>query len=353
MGTHDACPRRSRRRGSPPAVLAFLVGIAAWVAACDLATGPDGSDPTDPSGAAAASAHLAEVVGLMEATALHRLTIDWPSFRSRVFDAAAGAETVAGTYDAIRLALELLDDNAHSFYRTHQGVVLRAPRQPCVAPAAPWPDLPPDIGYIRIGSFAGDFNAGNAFAQAIHDSIRSHDERHPAGWIVDLRGNLGGAIWPMLAGAGPILGEGVVGHSIFPVGEPRSWEYVDGAALAGGSTQARAPDPYVLRAAGPPVAVLLDGRVASAGEAVAISFRGRPDARSFGTRTCGLATGVQTRSLTQGAELGLAVAWMADRSLGIYESGIAPNEAVADPAAVVERAVGWLRSVRSTTSHSL
>jgi carboxyl-terminal processing protease len=280
----------------------------------------------------------------METTALHRLTIDWPSFRTRVFDAARGAENVAATYDAIRLALELLDDNGHSFYRTHQGVVLRAPREPCTAPTAPRPVLPVDIGYIRIGSFTGGFDAGNAFAQAAHDSIRTHDERDLAGWIVDLRGNLGGAIWPMLAGAGPVLGEGLVGYSIFPGGEPRPWEYVAGAALAGGQTQAQAPDPYALRDATPPVAVLQDGRVASAGEAVAIAFRGRPGARSFGTRSCGLATGVVTRSLTNGADLGLAVAWMADRHSGIYEAGVTPDETFGDPAAAVQRAVDWLRS---------
>src|SRR5690348_5042975 len=33
------------------------------------------------------------------------------------------------------------------------------------------------------------------------------DRYHPDGWVVDLRGNVGGNMWPMLAGIGPLLGE--------------------------------------------------------------------------------------------------------------------------------------------------
>jgi C-terminal processing protease CtpA/Prc len=35
------------------------------------------------------------------------------------------------------------------------------------------------------------------------------DQGNLAGWIVDLRNNGGGNMWPMLTGIGSILGEGV------------------------------------------------------------------------------------------------------------------------------------------------
>ena len=34
-------------------------------------------------------------------------------------------------------------------------------------------------------------------------------------WIVDLRGNYGGNIWPMIAGVGPVLGEGIIGWIVY------------------------------------------------------------------------------------------------------------------------------------------
>ena len=52
--------------------------------------------------------------------------------------------------------------------------------------------------------------------QQIQDQIKIMDHPYNIGWIVDLRGNGGGNMWPMLAGIGPILGEGIAGYFIDP-----------------------------------------------------------------------------------------------------------------------------------------
>jgi len=43
-------------------------------------------------------------------------------------------------------------------------------------------------------------------------------EMNPAGWIIDLRGNSGGNMYPMLAGLSSLLGEGVLGYDVYPDG---------------------------------------------------------------------------------------------------------------------------------------
>src|SRR4051812_15802719 len=48
----------------------------------------------------------------------------------------------------------------------------------------------------------------------IQQQIKELETHAPCGWIVDIRGNRGGSMWPMLAGVGPILGEGLVGEFI-------------------------------------------------------------------------------------------------------------------------------------------
>ena len=53
--------------------------------------------------------------------------------------------------------------------------------------------------------------AATDYAKTLQDSIRARDRVGLIGWIVDLRGNSGGNMWPMLAGVGPVLGEGVAG----------------------------------------------------------------------------------------------------------------------------------------------
>ena len=150
------------------------------------------------------------------------------------------------------------------------------------------------------------------FADAIQRRIAALDHDDLAGWIVDLRGNGGGNMWPMIAGVGPIVGEGILGYFVDPVGVESVWEYPTGASFLDGAQYARVTTPYILRRQNPRVAVLTNNGVASSGEAVAIAFRQRPNTRSFGTATCGLSTSNRGYPLSDGAVLYLTTSVMAD-----------------------------------------
>ena len=52
------------------------------------------------------------------------------------------------------------------------------------------------------------------YAAKVQNVIAELALKNPRGWIVDLRGNGGGNMWAMLAGVGPILGEGEPGASL-------------------------------------------------------------------------------------------------------------------------------------------
>src|SRR5207244_1020919 len=230
-------------------------------------------------------------VGRMQSNSIKRGQINWTDFRAQVFARAQSAQTIADTYPAISLALGLLGDH-HSFYTTARGSGIGNPSgRRCAAPAVPTPAVPADIGYVRVTPFSGsDAAAVRAFADSVQNQIRSGDRPNLAGWIVDLRGNGGGNMWPMLAGVGPVLGDGVAGYFMPPGGTSSDWGYVNGAAVLNGNTQAIASSVYIPMRTMPRVAVLTDNLVASSGEAIAISFRARPNARAFGSATCGLST---------------------------------------------------------------
>jgi carboxyl-terminal processing protease len=167
---------------------------------------------------------------------------------------------------------------------------------------------------------------------------------------VDLRGNGGGNMWPMIAGLGPVLGDGPAGVFVDPVGAQTEWGYERGSSTLDGTTQVAVSAPYRLRRQQPRVAVLSDNRIASSGEATLISFRGRPGARSFGTATCGLSTSNRGYALSDGAVLILTVAVMGDRHRNKYGDSIAPDEIIADPSQAVARAIAWLRSAAASTA---
>ncbi len=150
-------------------------------------------------------------------------------------------------------------------------------------------------------------------------------------------------MWPALAGIGSVLGEGTAGFFVDARNDAMPWGYTDGRAWEGNETVEEIDAPYPLAIPHPKVAVLTDIGVASAGESIAVAFRGRPNTRSFGTATCGLSTAIATFLLSNGARINVAVSVLADRTMRRYGGVIEPDELVMDPAQVVPRAIAWLR----------
>lgn len=326
------------------------LSISSFVVAALIAvSGCGGSTPTQPSPSPSPStgqtpqAYLEGLIGVMETNSINRFTIDWSAFRSRVMAEGAAAQTIPETFPAIRTAIALLNDN-HSFYiPASGGSIISASSRACAAPVAATPTVPAGIGYVRVGAFGGTSAEGIAFADGIQSTIRAADRDGLDGWIVDLRGNGGGNMWPMIAGLGPILGDALLGYFLMPVGQPVPWGYRDGGSWLGALTIQRVTTSYALRQPAPRVAVLIDTRVASSGEATAIAFKARDGSRFFGTPTCGLSTANQNYDLNDGARLLLTVGVMADRSRNRYGESVVPDEVLSDPDAAVARAIAWLR----------
>ena len=284
-----------------------------------------------------AYAYLNRALVALRYTSLRRDSLDWSALRRAAFDEARGAKTPEDTYPALRLALDRLKDG-HSFFEPPT-----ADASPdSVETTAPAPDEWPTarsvtasdstrLGYVHVPAVRGP--GEQAYADSLRGAVRAlTSDATPCGWIVDVRGNTGGSMWPMLAGLGPVLGPGRLGAFVEASGDRWPWFYDDGRAgvvfLDGwfkvGAAEVEAP-PHRLDPPHPPVAVLTDGRTASSGEAVAVAFRGRPNARSFGASTMGKTTGNQTVRLPDGARLFVTGSVYADRTGRVYGGPLAPD----------------------------
>jgi carboxyl-terminal processing protease len=293
---------------------------------------------------AEARAHLEEVLQLMQQWSVNRKTINWESFTQRVYEAARNAQTVEDTYPAIQLALTLLEDQ-HSQYYTADRTLFRGDNPVTCQENYPVPQVSmnnPAIGYVKVPPFGGTAEQANQYMRTLQSHIRNTDHEGIRCWVVDLRGNLGGNMWPMLVGIGPILGEGEVGRFVDPEGKVNVWSYTGGTSRLDNMVLNQLIDSYRLRNPNPKVAVLTDRTVASSGEAVVIAFRGRVDTRSFGNPTCGLSTANGGFHLSNGAYLNLTVSTMADRNGNLYGKAVDPDELHPNPALALERAVAWL-----------
>jgi hypothetical protein len=314
-------------------------------------SGETGTGPPSEEGiSATARTYLNAALDIMQGNSINRYKIDWPTFRENAFAEAGPAQTTADTYDAIRFALRALGDN-HSFFQPPGGQSedIVGPLLFDAAPSAQ--HLGDSIGYVEVSAFSGSGDEANALATSYHRMIEGVDTLGVCGWVVDLRGNLGGNMWPMVAGVGPIAGEGILGFFVDPDSVVTTWRYVEGKSMLETSTVTQASDPYELLNPDPPVAVLTDGRTASSGEATTIAFRGRPDSRSFGEPTWGVSTANRGYTLSDGARLVLTVSTMADRTGTLYGEKVIPDQIVeglktGDPATdlPLRSAMEWLQA---------
>jgi carboxyl-terminal processing protease len=345
--------------------------IGAGCGSADEAVAPASSSAMSP----AATAYLNSALDVMQTYSYYRKQIDWPSFRAKAIAQGEGlkARTTTETYPAIRSALTALGDH-HSFFQPPASptVFSRTAGASSAIASHPSDSLDGEMvgekyGYIRIPTYAplngGTAAAGSAFADTIQSLIRLTDAKGPCAWVVDLRHNGGGNMWPMLAGVGPILGEGTgLGAFVDADGNKSVWYYADGAAgtvspsgqIGVAAKTGRAA--YKLRSAAPPVAVLTDGRTASSGEAITVAFRGRPGTRSFGANTFGVPTANAGHPLSDGGVIWLMSSLDVDRAGNVYIDPIPPDELIpttANPAtddAVVTAALKWLATQPSCKS---
>ncbi len=75
------------------------------------------------------------------------------------------------------------------------------------------------LAYLLLPGFTtSDEAERHLYASNLQTLIRGTDARNPCGWVLDLRENTGGNIWPMLAGLGPLIGDGIIGGFVYPGG---------------------------------------------------------------------------------------------------------------------------------------
>ena len=271
-----------------------------------------------------AKAVIDAAIGIVRKSAWMRGNVDWTVVEPEVRLLAAGAEKSADVYPAIRYLLAALNDR-HSFLMPPAATTAfntgGAANPPFDVKA-----LGDRIGYVNVPAYGGgEATAARNFASSAHERLAATAGQAGCGWIVDLRGNTGGNMWPMLAGLKPFLGNEPLGTFVSRESTSPPWR-------AGQAVGVEPPEALrVLEQAW--VAVLTGPRTASSGEAVTIAFKGRPRTRSFGQPTNGLSSANGNFPLPDGAMILLTTAIEADRTGKQYGEKVDPDEIVPAPAA--------------------
>jgi len=261
----------------------------------------------------------------------------WEQQRDSALEELYQQSTVEETYDELN-TLAVQAGGKHSSFITPG----QARDWETTSESVQLPEVTSDgrIGTMTLPAFnSSDPELEQQYLDAALDGLQEERRDTSCGWIVDLRDNAGGNMFPMLGAAAPFLDDGPV----LKLQAKSSASEVDVAhgRLVDSPSASEAQEGFVLDT---PVAVLTSSATSSAAEAVVIAFSGQDGARSFGGRTAGNTTGNQVFELSDGALLVLTTSYMVDRDEIVYDGPIEPDvlinpRAGTDPRAAAE---AWL-----------
>lgn len=304
--------------------------------------------------------YLISAIDSIQVNALMSPNMDWEKVKRESLEKAEGLETTEQTYPIIKSILEKLNDN-HSFLQKG-GKNLSYPNNKEKREPSPYGSrmqieygLHNKDGKTFARIFVPQGMRGNEFAQNLQDRIFEMQSSNPCGWIVDLRGNGGGNMWPMLAGIGPLVGSNPLGGSENGRGQKDFYKYDNGKAVYTGvdgkeESWAQADQKVKVLSEDIPIAFLIDRGTASSGEALSVIFKGRKNSKSFGEKTYGASTSTRGILLSDSLNLVIAISTFQDRNGNLYLNGVEPEMEIPvgeemvlpenDP--LVESALNWL-----------
>lgn len=302
---------------------------------------------------AEATSYLRSALELIQSHHINRNSVNWEAITAEAYERVANAVTTADTYPAIRSILISLGEQHSGLLEPHQvGAVPSSPASEEAPLSFPLPSgryVEGGIGLVQLPQLDMMVNDGDErgrrYTAALRAALTALDSRDLCGWIIDLRGNEGGNMWPMLQGLDPLLGEEPFGYFVRPTGTAVAWARTPTGIAGELPPLSSGGRSYSLVHQNAPVAVLIGPDTASSGEMTAISLIGRPGVRTFGAPSAGFTTANSIYPLPDGALLVITVTSVRDRTNADYRGSILPDE----PSLDAERAaVSWItRDCRS------
>lgn len=274
--------------------------------------------------------YVKKAVKLMDKRGLFAEGSAWKEARAKAL--AAQPATMDEAYDVCREALKVAGGK-HSFIFTVERQQQSAAEDKEIAPSVTQQE--DGILLIVLPEFGGQTKDENLrYVHAVLDALPEDaaDDGTVKGVIIDLRGNTGGNMYPMIAAI----------HRFLP----------DDNILRFKSRKFTMPvtKDFVLSSVGIelqpgidcPVALLTDEKTASSGEATLLCFRGLENTRTFGAPTAGYASANSPYPMPDGSKLVLTVSCDMARTGEIFcDDPIEPDVATDQP---LEAALSWLRS---------
>ncbi len=186
-------------------------------------------------------------------------------------------------------------------------------------------ELRDGIAVIYLPPFSGNDDEGRRYVQTVLDALPDT----LSGAVIDLRGNSGGNMYPMIAAVHRFLPDDLLRFRNRKNSMPVDNDYI--LNVVGIARQAMIDCP---------VAILTNELTASSGEATLLCFRGLQNVRVFGVPTAGYASSNVPYPMPDGSQLVLTVGSDVTRTGEEFcDAPIVPDSLTESP---MEEAIAWL-----------
>jgi C-terminal processing protease CtpA/Prc len=268
-------------------------------------------------------AYVRKAVRLMDKSGLFAEGPEWDAARAEALSAAP--QTPDEAKDIVRKALKVAGGK-HSFIKVSENVVEDANSEWKMPTVSFEED---GIAVIALPAFSGPAGEGVRYASTVLEAL---PDTLP-GVVIDLRGNTGGNMYPMISAVHRFLPDDDILR--FRTRKRTNWISLR-FVLQGTGVAAKAPVDCR-------VAILTDDMTASSGEAVLLTFRGLENVRTFGAPTAGYASANTTFPMPDGSQLVLTTGCDVARTGEVFcDDPIAPDVLTDSP---MKDALAWLRGL--------
>ncbi|MBK7667495.1 MAG: S41 family peptidase [Sphingobacteriaceae bacterium] len=274
-------------------------------------------------------------------TSMYSSTINWDSLNKQVHLKAESANTIQELKPAFELLLNSLRD--------HHGKIINAKDYSYVAWFTDYKNrrhidnrkfdtdiwkivndtalkfeyklLNDGIGYLKIVGIGATVD-NTKEAEKIRNAVIKLSKNKANGWIVDLRYNGGGNMYPMVTGLGTLIGDGIVGKLVSASKDTLfHWKIINGNFIYDVLDVITLKNNPKFKTS-PKVAVLTSRWTVSSGEVLATCFKGRPNTKFFGEATGGFTTNNNWEIINEQLILNISTGIYCDRNGIIYDKNI-------------------------------
>ncbi len=305
---------------------------------------------------------LDKIIEHAENNSLYRKNVNWPSLKKEMYSLSKDADSVSQLKPALDLMLKKLNDTHGRFFHNNQYLSYYSGDkkehrknmnsevyneiQSIQVYEFKTLVLDDSIGYVRIvGLPMGD---NQKMSNDIQNAVCKLVENGAKKWVIDLRFNGGGNMFPMVEGIASIIGDGIVGGTKGVTDDESSiWQIKNGDFFYDEQNVAienKCPISEVQK-----IAVLTSVYTASSGEALAVILKNRPKTRFFGNKTMGMVTATDYTPIDSLTAMMISVSYYKDRKSNVYNEFVDVDEIIEFEPKVeigedkgINRAIEWL-----------